>query len=118
MKEPITYTEARKIVNEYQTKIREQEDKQLAQEAKALVGKCFRYRNSYGSGESWWYYVEVIGSKENQLITETFQETPIEIEIKRRHHYFPLDADYGEISRKEFQKAKNAIIAKMNMKQK
>lgn len=38
-----------------------------------FVGKCFKYRNSYGSGEEWWLYTRVLDYKDGQLRMFRFQ---------------------------------------------
>ena len=40
-----------------------------------LVGKCFKYSNSYGGGsERWWLYSEILGVDGNYFKTLAFQE--------------------------------------------
>lgn len=47
------------------TKIRNQLDvidnRERINANSAAVDKCYKYRNSYGSGESWWLYVRIDG---------------------------------------------------------
>lgn len=42
--------------------IKERAFKEKLPEHKKLIGRCFKYRNSYGSGDKgWWLYGKVVG---------------------------------------------------------
>ena len=73
-----------------------------------LIGKCFRYSNSFGSGESWWLYVKIIGAVDGNLISRRFQtDCRGRMEVEPEHTTFTdlLNADYEEISSKDFDTA-------------
>ena len=63
---------------------------------KKLIGQCFKYRNSYGSGrKDWWLYSKVLGynPRNQQLIICSYQRTSLEIiEIRVREERFCIDA--------------------------
>lgn len=84
---------------------------------KAMVGRCFKYRNSYGSNQKdWWLYVKVIGYNQQyqQLATCTYQRTSLQrIEIvteEIRYTTNPLDDHLFQIpiSPKQF----NTILSR------
>jgi hypothetical protein len=56
-----------------------------------LIGKCYKYRNSYGSGERWWLYKKVVGISGTMLKTLEFQITSYDekgkAEIEESHCY-------------------------------
>ena len=60
---------------------------------KAMIGKCFKCRNSYGSSSpSWWLYSKVIGYKGGYLVICRYQKASDgRIEITRREQAFTID---------------------------
>lgn len=82
-----------------------------------LVGKCFKYRNSYSFGESWWLYAIVIGTTEGQKMPRaiTFQDDGQgQISIAYEHHGSTLtNGGWTEIARSEFDRAVRAITKKV-----
>lgn len=55
-----------------------------------LIGRCFKYKNSYGSeSDDWWLFIKVVGTTETGgMITLEIQETSTgKIEITREDHY-------------------------------
>jgi len=87
-----------------------------------ILGKCYRYRNSYGADRGeWWMYLRVTGGDGYWPTVFTFQETADnEIIIKTKESYVGIhhgEANgYYEISRKEFDrqwKRMQTKIAKM-----
>lgn len=53
-----------------------------------LVGQCFKYHNSYGSGEKWWLYVQVVSIDCRWVKVNSFQDDGqgrIEFEYQRTH---------------------------------
>ena len=73
-----------------------------------LIGKCFQFRNSYGSGENWWLYAKVVScdnwgaeviniQKDNVGNITCRTETHSASTYKERNYYTP-------ISNKEFKK--------------
>jgi hypothetical protein len=43
--------------------------------AKALIGKCFKYQNTYGFGsKKWWVYKRVTGNQLDRIIIDCFEQ--------------------------------------------
>lgn len=53
--------------------LRKIEDKESLKEKQKLLGKCFKYENSSGSGEKWWIYAKVIA-----VSTDTYTHLKVE----------------------------------------
>lgn len=83
-------------------------------EAKALVGKCFKYRNNYGSDcPGWWLYSKVTKAGEYWPICFSFEETSRQmIEVKYEDHYHGT-GNWKEITPKEFNAAWKALQRKL-----
>ncbi len=93
---------------------------QIESKMKAMVGRCFKYRNSYGShSEDWWLYARVIGYKNKTLTVCRFEITSInQIEINTseevinldplKHHLFQIP-----ITKKQFNANLNRTIKKL-----
>lgn len=80
------------------------ENKEKREQALALVGKCFKYRNSYGAGEKrdWWLYAIITGVK--YAWPEAFEfemDCNGEIRITRKSHIF-LNNGWTEIHKSVF----------------
>lgn len=90
-------------------KLNKLKEKEKCEDNENLVGRCGRYRNSYGSDRpSWWLYRKVMSlTSDNGLNVFSFQEDCLgELKIK------PKDCAMGEsctlgdkISEKQFQAA-------------
>ena len=85
---------------------------------KKLIGKCFKYRNSYSSDSKWWLYSKIVGYKRPDLILHTFQIIPtegIEFETKKiaykgNSHLFETSislAEFNKAYRRTSQKLKH-----------
>lgn len=78
-----------------------------------LVGKCFRYRNSYGGDvEKWWLYLKVLAVDEDgHLNCLTFETTSVGIvNIEPRTKYYGLSGDYRSIEAAEFDHAWRELL--------
>lgn len=69
----------KKLAEEFRNRLYEVEGKirilEDAPVAKSLVGKCFKYRNSFGGPKGWWLYRRVVKvSRSTELVVESFQE--------------------------------------------
>ena len=53
-------------------KLRHERENKKSQE---LVGKCFKYLNSYSHGEDWWLYKKVIAACGEHVTCRLFQQT-------------------------------------------
>jgi hypothetical protein len=91
----------------------EQIEKQARNEAnEKLIGKCYRYRNSYGSGDKWWLYKIVTGIGDYWPIGTSFQKTSNgTLEIREKETMPGLPESYEEISRDEYNKQWRAFCA-------
>lgn len=73
---------------------------------KALVGKCYKYRNSYGSDRpKWWLYAKVVKVGDYWPEAITFQRTSLDIFEVSDNKTFTASGSYEEISRQEFARA-------------
>jgi len=86
---------------------------------RSLVGRCFKYRNSYSCPEKpsdyWWMYTKVMKLKGANIICWQFQtdrDGKIEIEFARSY-YNHMVGDQVEISESEFNKAWRSIQKKI-----
>lgn len=96
--------EARAIV---QRAMNQQREREIAAK-KALVGKYFKYRNSYSDGEWWWLYALVTGvDSGGRILTSQFQRTSMGHISLSADEYGGLLPDGGwiEIGRDEFRVA-------------
>lgn len=105
MKQEITLEQAQAIVDAH----REAERAAKIKTARTLIGRCYKYRNSYGVGgphEKWWLYaiatnVDALGL----LVGASFQHTSndtIEIDPKARIY---VEHGWTEIKPAEFWEA-------------
>ena len=97
---------ARKELNEI-------EEKENTKKNLPLVGRCFKFKNSYGSGDSWWLYSEVLGIEGNYFKYLTFQECSggkITVEL-REYGYDSLQQT--EITKQEFDKRFRLLLDKL-----
>lgn len=85
-----------------------------------LIGKTFKFLNSYGSDEKWWLYKIVVGINSDALVADDYQKAPCGCEVKRQNYCFPslLEWGYIEISRKEFNKGIAPILRELGLKRK
>lgn len=82
-----------------------------------LIGKCYKFRNSYSQSEKWWLYIKIVGiEKDGDLIIHKFQKDNygrIEIESETTWSDFEGDNDYIPISEKEYKKATDLLLQEM-----
>ncbi len=82
---------------------------------KGLVGKCFKYLNSYGSSEKWWLYTKVLRlDDEGYPVAWRFQidcHGQIEISPPEERSYVYPGNGYQPITVAEFGKQWRATIA-------
>jgi hypothetical protein len=107
------------ISNREQRKLRllEDEHERLIKipELEKLIGRCFKYHNSYGSGEKWWLYRKIVGIDGTTLKTFEFQITSYsdegKMEIKESHCY-GVDG-YLEITKDEWYAEWSKVAARI-----
>lgn len=94
-----------------------------------MVGKCYKYRNSYGGDSSdWWLYKKITrfvkGDGVDFLLTEQFQITSngrstwetgsiICGPVMSRYGHIGLGDGYSEISENDYQKARVKFMTEM-----
>lgn len=82
-------------------------DEESAAEAKALLGRCFKYRNCYSLpqeiGDYWWLYLKVTHIKEFSSVAFQFQIDKYgKVEIDPARQFFKPSDGYIEIGKREF----------------
>lgn len=89
------------------------------------VGKCFKFKNSYGSGSDypdWWLYVKIFRLNEDgTFAVERFQNKPdgqIEIEYRNEYNYdkSTFDDSWIEIEYEEYIQARDEVIELLKSK--
>ena len=104
---------AYKIYNEIRDKVRILEE---VPKAKALVGQCFKYENSYNATDSWWLYLMVTRCNQSAIFMDSFQKYSngkIEFVFDKSHYIHSLGSSYIPISIEEYDKAKKALLKKL-----
>lgn len=83
--------------------------------AQEKLGKCYRYNNSYSSGERWWLYRRVTSVKDGWLNTFDFQHCS-DGRIEIRHDHLCIGThDLGEpITLRQFQHAWKIMARMLN----
>lgn len=103
-----------------QNRIWKAEAAERYEKAKGLLGKCFRYRNSYscpeGEKDRWWLYMRVTEvTKDGWLTVFSFQtdkDGAIEIVPEKRKMH---ESSLGEpITQKQFQHAYKILVRGLN----
>lgn len=90
---------------------------QADQRNAALVGKCFKYRNSYscpGPDDYWWMYAQVLRAKDGSLRALRFQtdrDGKVEVEPDA---YFSCSENYKSITLMEFAEAWAAMLRRLD----
>ena len=84
---------------------------------KKLVGKCFRYHNSYGSGDKWWLYARVTKLTDyGEPIAWNFQidcHGKIDIQPPGLSYVYPGNG-YQPIGPAEFRRAWAVVLEKLH----
>jgi hypothetical protein len=66
-------------LQEKKDKIEDRRDRAISRK---LIGKCFKYQNSWGGEDKWWLYSKVVGtSTDNRLCVVQVETTPLETKI-------------------------------------
>lgn len=91
---------------------------------KKFVGKCYKYKNSYGrDSKSWWLYAKITkvnsvnfrNDEEPMFDTIQIQKTSNnEISIEAKNYGYIREPDWIEITEKEFNTASRNIMKKAN----
>lgn len=108
----------------------ELKNKEVLPLLKKMLGKCFKYHNSYGGDyERWWLYAKVVAidEKKYNITVVEFQRTSmekIEVQLNKKtvfngRLFFGEDSGYYPITRSEYNSAaknlKKFIIEKLDL---
>lgn len=80
------------------------------------VGKCFKYRNSYGPNEKWWLYMKVtkggywMEGVTFQITTTKAHEVKVEKCLSLMGGYIPISLAEYNAAKKKFAKRTTAIL--------
>ena len=96
-----------KSISDARDKLDAIEKKEKEKTIRPLVGKCFKYRNSYGSDENWWLYKKILSISDRAWLNAfMFQKTSRgNWEIHFNETYISLLDGYISISEEEFNQA-------------
>lgn len=93
------------------------EESEATKFSKPLVGQCFKYHNSYGHGEKWWLYAQIVEADGRWVKVISFQDDRqgrIEFENNKAHMANQFAAGgYQRISRDEYQSAYTSLILRL-----
>ena len=113
----------RRKINEEINRINRAEEKKLLKEYQALVGTCYRYPNSFGGGNDFWSYFQVV-EVESVWITAGIENPNINVvgiqvddhpdlySIQREKNGLHIWID-NPISYDNFMKAYNKVLKKI-----
>ena len=106
--------------NKFRDMVYEEEEEKLKPYAKTFLGKCYKFENSYGSGDKWWLYLKVHNVEDTSLYCISLQKAnnnTIEIkpdEYKCVWNYENPFKGYIEITKEEFEEQKENFIKEVN----
>lgn len=111
--------ELKSAIEKARSELREIEETENMKASKALVGKFFKYRNSYSCpkpNEYWWLYTTVTGvTEEGNPLAWNFQKDIYgKVEVESDMFRPSLSSGYTEISAQEFWKAYDSIMFELN----
>ena len=70
-----TEAQLRKIMRDTRAQLDDIEEKRLIKKRLPMVGKCFKFLNSYGSDKKWWLYIKVLRLDGVHFIYFMFEKT-------------------------------------------
>lgn len=102
----------------------EREKDEVARPAfEKLVGNCYKFMNSYGSGEKWWLYVRILRLHKDALTYDTvrFQNTSrqnIEIEYRQQWNFhqgnhFSVQNGWQPVSFAEYDRERKKLLRRI-----
>jgi hypothetical protein len=98
--------ELKKIIAEARNQLDTIESKRIGAINKRLLGKCYRFRNSYSSDSKWWLYLKCVSVNGRELTTIQFEKDCYgKIEITQEKFRFSLSDSYQEITQDHFEQA-------------
>ena len=117
-----SYAQAKKLVKEYEEKIEQTKLDDLFEKNRKLVGKKFKFLNSYGSDhEKWWLWTEIIGVAKDNITTISYQDSNLRVEVQRMDHLVSswqepgLGEGYLEATESEFTKGRDQVLKKLHL---
>jgi len=106
--------ELQKKIDPLRKELRKIEDKASLKEKQKLLGRCFKYKDSYGSGEKWWTYIKVVAVSKDVFTHLKVERRPDGFLSIRLEDDFTYHADYflheTEIEEEEFQEQLKTMI--------
>lgn len=108
--------EIRNKISELQNQLYVIEASEKKAKAKKLVGKCFKFRNSYSSDKPWWLYIKIVGFTESgNLICFEFQTNCYgKAEVETTTMFGNLHEGYIEIKESEFYKEYQKLLKRLD----
>ena len=105
--------ELQKTVNDARAELEVFEAAERKKRFSKLLGRCFKYRNSYGSDSKWWLYAKVTGDDGYWPRTFSFQVTDRqEVGFKNNDQSSHIGGDsWTPISATEFRKELKKALA-------
>lgn len=97
--------------DEAAVQIRAFEDAERARASSELIGKCYKYSNSYGSGDRWWLYMRITGVGDHWPMGVKFEHTSSDECRISRESFIVVNDGYIEITTAEFIAALDAFLA-------
>lgn len=111
---PTTIAQMRKQRDALSAQISHIERRERGKTNSLLVGKCFKFLNSYGSGDKWWLYARITKAGEYWPEAMKFQITSMkEAKVEVEDTFTGTDG-YIEISREEYDAAWQSFLAHVN----
>jgi hypothetical protein len=90
------------------------EEAERAKKNSSLVGRCFKYRNSYSApSKGWWLYAEVIGVEGSHFRYLTFQECENGIITVETKEYGYSHLQQTAITKQEYDKQFRLLLDKL-----
>lgn len=101
--------------NEVQSRIWEIENAENEKKSAALVGRYFKYHNSFGSGNRWWLYFKAVRVDGRCVVGPKFQrDSNGRFELEPDAHVFNNMSGYTEIKAVEYVRARAKFLTELN----
>jgi hypothetical protein len=103
--------------------LEEERDEVARPKLRAMLGKCFRFRNAYSGSEKWWLYAKIVGFDEkNMTFTVVQWEHPtrqsLEFRYEQSYNYngksrYGVDG-WEPVSGQEYEREKRKMLTFVN----
>ena len=115
---------AQTVLEGFEKRERQERLDKSVQDARPLIGKTFKFRNSYGSHTpEWWLWIEVVGVRQTgyflEIQTISYQATSSDrLEIIMEWHSHELSEfdghrGYIPVTKAEFNRGKAEVVARL-----